>query len=291
MTFWKNKNAAKYPNSEWPLELSERMQSFADWEEFYRSHSYINDPMYIEMLVDLVRQNGYYCPGLHQDVQADLIVFGAPNYREGLYYGGLNSRLRAVLLELHRCFSERPEGELRIYAPEATTTFAKLMRGRYIRFIGSEYSDDPQVIDSLFPIQRENLMDLSFPDAVFDAVIVNDVFEHVPEIDKCLLEIARVTRPGGRLITTFPFNIGAETSVHKARWGDRGIEYLMEPEYHGNPVDPKGSLVFEIPGWNILERARNCGWQKVEMVYETSVNYGVVGGGFSGIFNFVAKRN
>jgi SAM-dependent methyltransferase len=159
-----------------------------------------------------------------------------------------------------------------------------LLRGRYMRFIGSEYSDDPQVVQSLFPIPCENLMALSFPDAVFDAVIVNDVFEHVPDIDKCLAEIARVTRPGGRLITTFPFNIGAEASVVKARLGKDGIQYLMEPEYHGNPVDPKGSLVFEIPGWNILERARSCGWQEVEMLYETSVNCGAVGGGFSGIF-------
>lgn len=277
-------------NGQWPRELNVRLKSFEEWQQFYREHSYINDPAYLEVLAGEVRRNGFYCPGLQQAVPGDRITMGAPNYREGLYFGGLNSRLRAVLLELQRSFGDRLAADLRIFAPEATTPFALLMRGRYMRFIGSEYSDDPKVVESLFPIPCENLMALSFPDAVFDAVIVNDVFEHVPDIDKCLTEIARVTRPGGRLITTFPFNIGSIDSIVKARMSAQGIEYFGDPEYHGNPVDPKGSLVFEIPGWNILDRARGLGWQQVEMIYETSVRNGMVGGGFSGIFTMVAVR-
>lgn len=267
-----------------------RLGSFEDWQQFYREHSYINDPIYLEMLASEVRDNGFYCPGFRRKLAGNQIVMGAPNYREGLFFGGLNSRLRAVLLELKRSFGDQANPELRIFAPEATTPFALLMRGSYMRFIGSEFSDDPKVVESLFPIPCENLMALSFPDAVFDAVIVNEVFEHVPDINKCLTEIARVTRPGGRLITTFPFNIGSTESVIKARIIEQGIEYFGDPEYHGNPIDPLGSLVFEIPGWNIVDRARKLGWQHVEMVYEMSVKYGIVGGGFSGIFTMVAIR-
>jgi SAM-dependent methyltransferase len=125
---------------------------------------------------------------------------------------------------------------------------------------------------------------------VFDAVVINDVLEHVPDVDLCLREVARVLRPGGALVTTFPFAMGNTQSILKARLTEHGIEYLDEPQYHGNPVDPKGSLVFEIPGWDIMERSKKSGFSSTEMVYETSLHHGIIGAGFSGIFTMVARR-
>ena len=46
---------------------------------------------------------------------------------------------------------------------------------------------------------------LPFPDASFDAVICNQVLEHVFEPDEFVAEIARVLRAGGRLLLTVPF--------------------------------------------------------------------------------------
>ena len=46
---------------------------------------------------------------------------------------------------------------------------------------------------------------LPFDDASFDAVICNQVLEHVFEPDAFLKEIARVLRGGGRLLLTVPF--------------------------------------------------------------------------------------
>jgi SAM-dependent methyltransferase len=45
---------------------------------------------------------------------------------------------------------------------------------------------------------------LPFPDAAFDAVAVVDMLEHVPEEHAFLIELARVTKPGGRLIINTP---------------------------------------------------------------------------------------
>jgi hypothetical protein len=50
----------------------------------------------------------------------------------------------------------------------------------------------------------------------------------------------------------------------------------MEPEYHGNPLDPQGSLVFSIPGWDILDAARASGFAVAEMVAMSSRRYGIV---------------
>jgi hypothetical protein len=68
------------------------------------------------------------------------------------------------------------------------------------------------------------------------------------------------------------------------------IEYLTEPEYQDNPVDPKGSLIFEIPGLNVLDRARAAGLAQVEMVYHTSVSCGILGSRVVGFVMLVAKR-
>jgi len=278
------------PDTSWPTEICARFASFDAWRSFYRGHPFINDAQYLEALAGEIAREGFLCPFHGHKVAPSDILVGAPNYREGLAHGSLNSRLRAVLLELQRAIGGRPSHLVRIYAPEAVTDFALLLRGRFARFIGSEYTTDPEIRAKLFPVPHENLLDLSFPEGAFDIVVVNDVFEHVPSIDRCLSEIARVLRPGGRLVSTFPFNIGGEHSVVKARLTDAGVEYLTDPEYHGNPVDPKGSLVFEIPGWDILERTRAQGFADAEIVYESSVRHGVLGGGFSGIFTLVAVR-
>lgn len=49
---------------------------------------------------------------------------------------------------------------------------------------------------------RNGAMD--FPDAYFDLVVSNQVFEHVQNLDAALAEIARVLKPGGTLHTLFP---------------------------------------------------------------------------------------
>lgn len=49
-------------------------------------------------------------------------------------------------------------------------------------------------------LQREDLMTLSFPDASFDYVLCWGVLMHVPEVERAIDELARVVRPGGKLV-------------------------------------------------------------------------------------------
>lgn len=57
------------------------------------------------------------------------------------------------------------------------------------------------VANCRFVCNREGLIPLD--DATVDAVFSTDTFEHVMDLDRAFGEIARVLRPGGRLITRF----------------------------------------------------------------------------------------
>lgn len=86
-------------------------------------------------------------------------------------------------------------------------------------------------------------------------MVTQDVMEHVFDIDRAFCEIARTLKPGGYHIFTTPLVAkGRPTLQRAARRPDGSIEYLAEPEYHGNPVDPGGSLVTWHYGYDLAAR-------------------------------------
>lgn len=102
--------------------------------------------------------------------------------------------------------------------------------------------------------RSEDLEAQTFPDGAFDLVITQDVFEHLFEPDKAIKEIARTLRPGGAHICTVPIVLKGQPSRRRARRRDDGqVEHLLEPAYHGNPMDPNGSLVVMDWGYDIAE--------------------------------------
>lgn len=132
-----------------------------------------------------------------------------------------------------------------------------------------------------------------FPDAAFDLVLSNEVLEHVPDLDAALRDMARILRPGGMVIGTFPFDMEADATAIRA-WleADGSVTHLAEPEYHGNPVDPEGgSLVFQVPGWDVLARARAAGFADARMVLLSNHAAGITGWPeLAGIMVFEALR-
>lgn len=59
--------------------------------------------------------------------------------------------------------------------------------------------------------------DLPFPDESFDVVLSHEVLEHVRDDRSALVEMVRVTRPGGRIITFVP-NRGYPFETHGVYW-------------------------------------------------------------------------
>jgi SAM-dependent methyltransferase len=66
--------------------------------------------------------------------------------------------------------------------------------------IGAALRDNPNVGDGV----RGDVQRLPFADATFDAVLASHVMEHLSRPDEALTEMARVLRPGGRLLLLTP---------------------------------------------------------------------------------------
>lgn len=278
------------------FELFENFRSFDDWKVWSGVNKYIYSGDFINKVVERIRACGVREPLTGEMFPPQKINISGDNYRETVKAGKLISRHRAILMVLERLSKNEEIGnisrKIKIYAPEALTDFALFFRGMFPRFLGTEYAETKNEVASLWPIAAEDLTNLSFGDSVFDIVVSNEIFEHVHDLNKSLHEVFRVLTPHGVLVSTFPFAFGKERGEIKAKLVDGEIEYLTVPEYHGNPMRPEsGSLVFEIPGWDLIERAKALGFSDAYFSFVCSAECGVAGKDIGGIFVFVAKKN
>lgn len=265
------------------------------WQQFMAQNRRFYLPDAVNETAQAVLEQGFQFDG--DWIRPSAIEGLGESYREGLNAHGLNSRQRAVWHELKRELHERElsADAARIYAPEYLSTLAKKLREHYPGFRGSEYLEDKPVQRHFSSVPHEDLGQLSFAERSFDAVLVNDIFEHVPDLPKVLGEIHRVLDTGGVLLSTFPFAFKRDEGIERARLREDGsIEHLLPPEYHGDPVKREGVLVFTIPGWNILDQCRAAGFAEPQMLFLCLPSQGIVGGtpegGLGGIIILRAQR-
>lgn len=271
------------------IELDESFGSLEDWLTWAVAHPSVFDSRHATACAERIIASGFIEPMVSRRVTPAEIDGTLENWREGIVANGLNSRLRAVLSIVAEKIDHLPSHDVRIFATEAVTPFALLLRGAYPRFLGAEYVADPKRREDLFPIPHQDLLSLDLPSGRFDVVTTNEVLEHVSDLDQALSEIARVLKPGGWHVGTHPFWFMSTVGDVRTRLVDGTIRHIKEPEYHGDPINPgQGSLVFETPGWNILERARAAGFSKVEMRFVASESRGFVTEN-TGVFVFCAR--
>ena len=179
----------------------------------------------------------------------------------------------------------------RIFAAEALSPFAMSLRAAYPHFIGTQYMPDEATRRRHFPIQHQDLGELTFPDGAFDVVATIEVLEHVPYLDRALSEMARVLAPGGVMLSTFPFRWDAADTQQNAMLVNGAVHHLVDtPEIHGDPMSEEGALVFQLPGWDIVDRAVQAGFASARMIFYSSAVGGLFGHDLIGRFVFAAYR-
>lgn len=188
-----------------------------------------------------------------------------PNWRERVTcpHCHLNNRIRASVQFLEETLGCSEQSS--IYITEQTTALHGYLKAKYKNITGSEYLGDRVKFGEIEPesgLRNESITKLSFADNTFDFVLSFDVFEHVPEYHKALRECFRVLKPGGRLLFTVPFRMDNQANLIRATMDAQGnVEHLMEPEYHGDPINDAGCLCFYHFGWQLLDELKGCGFR------------------------------
>lgn len=261
-------------------------EEWASWR--HENPAYFN-PTEIATARDSILKRGVYS-AWHGLATPSEVTCKSSNLREGLLAKGANPRQRAILDLLAASYIPH-DRDIKIYAPEAVTSFAKKVGDAFPGFIGSEYIPYPRNERERL-IRHEDLSSLTFVDNQFDLVISNDIFEHLPDLHGGLAEICRVLRPSGALIATFPFATNRETTSIRAVLNANGeVNFLADPEYHGNPIDPKnGSLVFQIPGWDIIDYAHSAGFKESKILLLSSIDAGIITNHVKGMILFIASK-
>ena len=99
---------------------------------------------------------------------------------------------------------------------------------------------------------------LPFPDDTFDRVICSEVFEHIPDDEGAMRELARVLKPGGMLAATVP------------SWFPEKLCWALSAEYHA-PLAVGGHVRIyartELPGKLAAARQRDDAYHRAHALH------------------------
>ena len=160
-------------------------------------------------------------------------------------------RWRAMAAILHELFPNWRQ--LAIHESSPGGPLSDKLRQQCEHYVGSHFHQGRLPGSMVDGFRCEDLTAQTFSDGSFDLVVTSDVFEHVMHPREGFREIARTLRPGGGHLFTVPIYKGKRTRA-RAVEEDGQVVHVLPPDYHSNPVDPKGSLVVTEWGADLAER-------------------------------------
>ena len=213
------------------------------------------------------------------DFSVDSPADGKPvNWRETLSCPGcgLINRWRSCL-HLFDVVCKPAEND-RIYLTERLSPVYENLAARYPSLFSSEYFPGAKPGEMVqthgTEIRHEDVTRLSFADTSMDSVLCFDVLEHVPDYKLALKEFYRVLNCGGGAIISVPFSFQQQTVVRAIKNSDGGIEHLMEPCFHGDPLSAEGVLSYYDFGMELLDDMRSVGFKECFLVCFNSRTWG-----------------
>jgi SAM-dependent methyltransferase len=263
------------------------LESLEEWQALVAQFA-LHDPARSEAIAKRARRDGV--DSIHfGHVAAPAVRHDTANGHWDIDVQGVRNCERAVLELL--AVSRFGHPTARVYAAEAMSAFARALRLKYPEFLGSQYAPNAETQRRISPIPHQDLTQLSLPDASFDVVASVEVLEHIPYLSRALSEMARVLAPGGLMFSTFPFLWNSRRTEWRAELVNGQIRHLVEKaEYHGDPMNPDGVLVFQLPGWDIVKMAKDAGFKTAKLVFYSSALGGIIGVHLIGRFVFVCER-
>jgi SAM-dependent methyltransferase len=162
-------------------------------------------------------------------------------------------RERAVALILREILPDWRNRAIHESSPASRSLSARMPREAR-GYVATHFYPDQPLGTIIHGFRNENLESQTFESNTFDLVLTLDVMEHVFDPSKVYAEIWRTLKPGGCYLHTFPIQrylVKACIPLAKLM-PDGTVKHLIEhPEYHGNPIDLRGSLVTHDYGYDI----------------------------------------
>lgn len=159
-------------------------------------------------------------------------------------------RFRAIVDTLQTYFPQWRQQSIHESSPAGSAS--DKLRNECAQYVPTHYFPDVKPGTTHQGFRCENLEEQTFADASFDLVVSQDVFEHVLHPERGFREVARTLKPGGAHVFTIPY-YGQWATKRRAEERKGKVVHLHPPEYHGNPIDEKGSLVVTEWGYDMAD--------------------------------------
>ena len=162
-------------------------------------------------------------------------------------------RERAFMVTIEKYYPNWRELSIHESSPINKGASMKLKNG-CPNYTISQYFPNDSFGNMVNGFRNEDLEAQTFAEETFDLVITQDVMGHIYDPAKAFKEIARTLKKGGAHIFTVPIiNRFQPSEVWATKGPDGEPVFLKEPEWHGNPVDAKGSPVTMHWGFDIVD--------------------------------------
>jgi SAM-dependent methyltransferase len=264
-------------------EIQQSFQTLEAWKAWSEARPELGDKAYIDAIARSIQLTGFVDP-LSGFIHPNEVGVADKNYREGLGAHGLNSRYRAMMLPIieHTLMNGRCST---IYLSEHFSSFADVVTRRFPYVMTSEYMPNPAVRRRLFQVRHEDPLRLTLPDHAFDLYLSSDQMVYAPSMMDYLKEARRILRRTGQFIATLPFRYGEPSTEIRAHIKDGEIAHRLQPEYQDNPLDvSQKKLVFFVPGWDVVDAAREVGFASAEIIAIGSRTHGILGAEIATVF-------
>ena len=133
------------------IEVDQAFDTFEAWSLWVSHNPDVYDGAVAAEAAGRIVRTGFIEPLTRRQVLPSQIYAPDMNWREGLVANGLNSRMRAVLALIAQEIGDCHPHSVRLYATEAVTELALLLRGMFPRFLGSEFALDDRARVRSFP--------------------------------------------------------------------------------------------------------------------------------------------
>lgn len=184
-------------------------------------------------------------------------------------------RNRALITVLEKYYRNWEALLIHESSPSGGGASARL-RQSCCHYVASQYYPNHPFGIMVGEFRNEDLEHQTYADSTFDIVITQDVLEHVYDPASAFREIARTLKPGGAHIFSVPLvSKNRPTQVWATRNQNGTPNFLHEPDYHANPVDPHGSPVTMRWGYDIVNFIKNASGLDTNIEYVDNLYFGI----------------